>query len=358
MAADIFSRADVREASDAASEAGSSLDKARRLSRLAQRAFQLVHQGLGKPIRDPRDPKSFDANTIFPELPSFRSIARAYSKDMYALFADGQPNAAVQRGLEALRFSQQIDGFTLIQMLVSVSMQSIVLAEFDRDMALIPEVQTQNIIDLVTESVEQEPMWVTATLYEDEYSRRFLRDYASGTVHLTDIVVPDPEVDETCKELDGLDRRARADLARRVEAILDDRVRLVRDVGGQPESEWFIEFAGGSTGDRLLDFLSQVLHVPIAQSQTTEARLRTQLRLLRLHAAIAQFRWRNVRLPSSLDELRQPEYVADPLSQKPFLYRRLAGDTYELYSEGVRQTGRIDLRYVRQAPEPEWPSPP
>ncbi|RYG36855.1 hypothetical protein EON81_08420 [bacterium] len=69
----------------------------------------------------------------------------------------------------------------------------------------------------------------------------------------------------------------------------------------------------------------------------------TQLRLLRLHAQIRAFRWRQDRWPRSLGEATGGN-VSDPIANKPFTYR-LEGGSYLLRSEGWPGMGPIELRY-------------
>lgn len=168
----------------------------------------------------------------------------------------------------------------------------------------------------------------------------------------------EPEPDELADQLGKMDARSRANLARSFEAVLDDRLRWIETLAKAPESEWFVTLPEFKTGDPLVDGLVDAFFIDATQIASSDARIRTQLRLLRLHAAVIQFRWRTLRLPSSLDELGQPDWVADPLSGKPFAYRRIGPSGYYLYSDGSRQTGRIDLRYMRPSSDSSAPGEP
>lgn len=70
---------------------------------------------------------------------------------------------------------------------------------------------------------------------------------------------------------------------------------------------------------------------------------RTTLRLLRVHALIATFRWRRGVLPLSLDELPAEAHF-DPGTGKPYVYQRLTESAYDLYSVGSSWHGAIRLR--------------
>lgn len=350
-AADVVSNAEVKLAADRALEPNATLEHARKLSRLAKPAFDLVRRGLQKPVVDPRAGRELSVDTLFPELPAFRTLTRAYAKEMYVQFADGSPRVAVQRGLEGLSFAQRVDGFTVIQLLVASAMQAVILAEFDRNLAHVPEVETQSIIGHVADALDRGARWPVAMATEMEFFRNSVRSFGAGKLELGSLLVGDQDPVEWIAELDKLDARGKANVARNVEAVLGDRLGWIEALGRSPESDWFVSPQDFKTGDPVADQLADLFVVNTSMLAVSDARIRTQLRLLRLHAAVTQFRWRNLRLPSSLDELGHPEWVADPLSQKPFAYRRTGSGGYELYSEGARQTGRIDLRYVRLSPD-------
>lgn len=67
---------------------------------------------------------------------------------------------------------------------------------------------------------------------------------------------------------------------------------------------------------------------------------REKARLFVVHAELASYLARNGRLPTSLAAVGSP---ADPLSCKPYDYRRTGPKTYTLAAVGVPGLGRIDM---------------
>ena len=114
-----------------------------------------------------------------------------------------------------------------------------------------------------------------------------------------------------------------------------------------PESEW------GNVPD-LTDasdatWLGQQLQPDYRNVLGAYARIRTQLRILRLHSLVQMYRWHWNELPKSLEIITDPKERFDPLSQFEFMFE-IKGSGYRIYSKGSKTTGEIELIYRRNNP--------
>lgn len=358
-AADIVSSPRVREALAAWDVHRADLSHARQVAQLAQPAFALVRQGLRKPVFEPRG--QLDFTMRFPELPGFRALARAYSAEVWVRFADGEPRLAVRAAVEGLRFSRAISCSLLIHDLVSLACKAILFAELESHIAHIPEPDAALLTSLVDELLAGEPLWLAVASREAELAMRMLTGFMETPEDPAFEWMLDPEFGVLPPEAEALPRAAparKAAVQRDFAAHLGFVLAQLRERASKPEAEWLVPPGTFGASEPVTQFFAgsfEVFHALPA----SQARVRTQLRLLRLHAGITQFRWQHRRLPRDLAELGQPAWLEDPLSGEPFQYRIIAGLTYELYSKGAGDIGRVDLRYVRpRPPEDEEPGHP
>ena len=87
-------------------------------------------------------------------------------------------------------------------------------------------------------------------------------------------------------------------------------------------------------------------------------RSRTQLRLLRLHAKVIEYRWEHEQLPESLKAAVSDGTEIDPLSGEAFVFERPGVASYRIYGKGMPGVGEIELRYRAPVREPEGTPPP
>jgi hypothetical protein len=83
-----------------------------------------------------------------------------------------------------------------------------------------------------------------------------------------------------------------------------------------------------------------------------ELKRRAQLRILRLHARVIAYRFRNHRLPSALADAAPASEAFDTLSGEPFVYVRNAAGGYRIYSKGRSETGTIELHFEDKSAGP------
>ncbi len=285
---------------------------------------------------------------LFPEYAYFKSMAKLAMLVAHAEFAEGTTGKGAELCESIVRMSSAIKKGPLIGYLVGTACDTIVYAEIERSLPRlkIPDlVRLETVAELgldiksVQSSLRAEFGFMNHVLDQlfaaakgqpplsDAY-RELLEDEASkAQIELIRSLAPNEQTE------------LRARLQRRITDYVD---RLTAQIE-KPESQWqAILPESQSELDMILDDT-----LPLFEGTTwVVARTRTQARLLRLHARIQSYRWEDGQLPTE-SAITPASLWDDPLTGKKFVYKPIGPDSYELYSEGVTQTGRIDLRYVR-----------
>lgn len=317
----------------------------RALSSLCQPVIALVKSGNQKPVTDPR--VNVSMSTTYPELLGFKAVARGLGLSAYAMFADGSNATASDTLIQGLMFSERISHCgPMITSLVARSSQAILLKVLAEHLERIP-------LGKWNELAQKTDHWIAASSALPTLEREFL--YIKSTLRPS---FDDPEdplfSDETgfqdvIRKLNS-DKKDR--LARDCIDVLETVQRQYQAAMEADESQW-AELSEAVTMEKLVGDKPLVKHVvesvlPVVGSLVRlELMKRTQLRLLRLHAAVMSYYWETGRYPNTLAEAGAP-FISDPVSKEDFVYQRVQ-NTIELYSKGDRSTGRIDLVMKRPA---------
>ncbi len=324
------------------------LEARREATRKYARALQLVVQGTQKGVAPPRRVVSLD--TPFRELGAFRTLAQLFAITARDQFTSGDPNKGVATLLDGLAFAEESSRVgALIGYLVSVALSSILLAEADSNLRHVALPGAETIVAGVGEWSNRPPAVCDVIGLEFEFVLGFL-DRADKKA-IEELLGPPEEGGEyvVLARVAALSPDQRAAAFRAAKAVALTRRETVLAAFSAPEREWVgtvasLDETTGSDGP-LPEVLASLLFPVFGQVAVITVRERTQRRLLGVHAAIVAYRWRHGSLPTGLAETGiDPN---DPLTGRPFVYR-LRGQDYELYSEGIPETGRIDLRYRRQ----------
>ncbi|HWA82553.1 MAG TPA: hypothetical protein VG820_03905 [Fimbriimonadaceae bacterium] len=314
-------------------------------------AIDLVRTGNLKQVWDPRD--RLDAESIFPELADFKSVAKLVKADAYARFASGDSNAGTRDLIAGLIFSRRIAGGSLISELVSIACQAILYGSFEERLPQLTEKDAESIVNFADSALAEPPSYLQAlrqeaTLAINSLDLLFKESGAKDDFEATS---DNPIFAYVNKMSPGEKQRANDLLTREIASYYNN---LLRDMGSD-EANWAtVRDDSGmppapATITSLQDLADAVINMmtPI-HSQATRAvlRARTQLRLLDLHARIIRFRWHNNRLPKDLKEVAPEKLIADPVAKMAFVYE-LKDDGYRLYSKGLDSTGPIELKYRR-----------
>jgi len=310
-------------------------------------AYDIIRIGNLKPVSDPR--KDHIAESLFPELAGFKTLAKIGVNKAYVEFSDGRTGKAVDDLLEGLKFSRAIFGSTLTTSLVSVAIQAIFLAEFERHLGQL-SLADAVVIDRTCKSLIDQRFSV-AEIYN--------RDYAMTLNSLDRLLerpsfLPDDQNQAFGPALKGLSDSDKLQLKDLVLQGLKSRYDAICQKLSGPESSWIRGYEEDDPLTPLDDKSISNLALAVVnalrsrsgnlQAQSGFAKGRIQLMLLRLHAKVIQFRWQNNRWPGKIDEFADAKAAIDPFTEEPFHYELKEG-SYRLYSTGIPGIGPLELRY-------------
>lgn len=335
-------------------EAPSYLTLCRRMAEAMRGPIELIRRGNTKAVFDPR--KEITSGTAFPEFAGFKSLAHGISMTAHAQFADGSSAAATDTLLAGMQMADKYGRFTLISGLVGIASTAIVLRAFDEHQGLLSAKDWAKVEAECTAILNSPNAVVQVFQYEARYTEHMLLKELAQTDDLTELLaVYGEEATAEERELISNWKRMtpaqRGQLCTRVVGVLRPHyAELQRRLAG-PESGWEMPAApepGGLEGMIIDTFL------PVHQSAADAfARIRTQVRLLRLHAAVRQYWFEHRQLPQSFAKLKYRETARDPLTGSEFVMEPSAGGSYRLYSRGNSRLGEIELTYKR--PQAELP---
>ncbi len=301
--------------------------------------------------------KSVDPYSLFPELASFKAIVKLLAGAAYVEFADGRPSGGTDLLLESLWFSNNISSGSLISNLVGVAGTAIALAGFDRHLSSLSLADVERVDRAATELLNGPPVYVAAMRREQDMAQTVLSGMFSGphSMFAADQGEPDDAefkaIMRLGKSLTPPQREElRARVALGVDAAFQDhisRFEALENTWYGPARKTADAPAKVATSADAARYLVGLLH-PGQYGLSWLGKSRTQLRLLRLHARISAYRWRQNKLPGALGEVASADEMADPFAGGEILYELKEGATYRLYGKGNKETGEIDLRYRRQ----------
>jgi len=315
-----------------------------------------IHDGNQKNVYDPRT--SIDPNTVFPELVAFKKIAKFAASDAKVHFADGDPDGAAKILADELEFAHNIRKCSLIHDLVGIACEAICLAAVEPRM----DGFSQLGLDLFTERAKAElqsaPPLAEALTREKSMQIKFVEQFlnpqtGSGYVD-EDMLVGDEHGMALLGRFRSLSSEQQQSCLRDAEQQIGSTIDDIAQALQGPERNW-PKVIDNPTPTLAQSLASYSTDSDIASCQA-ELRNRIQVRLLLVHAMIERFRLEMDRLPTSLDELKDPQATTDPLTGKPFLFQ-VFGPTYRLRSQGNGSTGPIELRYRHEPGDPQPTEP-
>ncbi len=318
------------------------------------RAIKLMMLGNGKPVFDPR--KQISSDTMFREFSYFKSLARLVVADVYQKLANGDSSGAQQDLVAGLAFSHRISQGTIIAALVGIASEAILFSCYQEQLEHMSLRDMERASNMAA-AILAEPCPIIACMQGDRdlclSGLKLIQDHDSVQSFFGGDVNGDA-VSKVWKTLGPAQRQqVISDAGARISQTFQDRI--ARFSG--PESSWLpaesddtptLDAKATVTSDLLPTIFSEVLTPSFRQAIMASLRNRAQLRLLDLHARILAYRWRNRKLPSDLKEVAPDNLINDPLSGQPFRFESVDGINYDLYSMGIPETGKIQLKYRRQ----------
>jgi N-acetylneuraminic acid mutarotase len=302
-----------------------------------------LRTGLKKHIRPPQEP--VEIQTLFPELKSFRSVARLLCMEMDVLFADGQTSKATDCLNEGLEFGRGVEVGTLISGVVGLYIQNITLQAFSPHLNQLTPRDCETLIRITTNHLNlPDPQIALVASERDMYVRSF-RKYRADAGALLDQIGPGPNAEAAAQQdyadVRGL-VRAHPDSGT---MILDQAAEIVsahydRALSEIKRSSWERKYPGPiervSPASRLIYSLCPPSYSRLSDRFASE---HVMVQILALHAAVLRFGRRHGRLPASLEELKPGKRSVDPFTGRSLVYERLDGEAYRISSAGAYDLG-------------------
>lgn len=315
------------------------LPAARALVQEKGRVFQLVQQGNQKPVVYPRL-ETADVETLMPELSVFRQVGRLYALKMEVDLAAGNVLGAYGGLLQSLIFARQISGSgVLINALVGNAISAIAFSSYGQ--TLPPDLQSCQRLIAGIDGLLNENAALTSLQGEQKFMERSLAGDYETTVQML--------LDEEDREL------PRATIEQAFRDYVTDSQRqtqLAIFVLVRQDSEWLpgLKEAFEPMRERVSVVKSLTVDGSMAWNMVLhELRYRTQLRLLRYHAAIWGHRWLTGAFPAERKELRNGHFGMDPVTGKEFFYER-DGNQVVVWADGGEELGEVRLDSRGQIP--------
>lgn len=300
-------------------------------------ALDWIRQGNGKPVRVPVGDRQ-----KFPELMHFRKLAQLAAVIAYVQDSEGSSRPGTDALLEVMDMGDRIGGSVGVALLSGVLMQADCVAAMGGRLDKMSLGDARATIAAVGR-VLQRPPSVQSCLEAGvrEQDNRFL-DVVATLLQLTS-----QERKRLAEYLSQRNAESLAALAKRFSGPESGWV--------EPDSEITVPL-NPQTVEEIGDAILAMVDLRPRSFGIGAARVRTQLRLLRLAARVVIFKWEHERLPPRLEDAAPREEIADPLTQDSFQYTPMS-DRFRVFSKGVPATGEIDILY-RQGQGTGGPPPP
>lgn len=341
------------------------LDVRRRMDEQVGPIIAAIKEGNAKEVYDPRS--KLDPMTMFPEFAQLKVVARIVANRAHVEFAAGRSNGGTTSLLDGLTFAWNLQGATIIASLVSIACSAIELAEFQEHLGQLTPGDAATIErfcnDLLarplpiesTFRAERELMTSTLAMIEKSEDLRVLFSVDDESKRQNQVAV--------------LKNLGKSDLRRVIEGATPLVAQRLASIAARltgPESGWFAPrppTKPTNPRDLSVENLAHMLadiccdEDPFPQYATALAKARLQLRLLRVHAQIIRYRWNTGALPANLDQCCSTDSRIDPFTREPLHFEPIEGG-YRLYSLGVPDVGKVELKYKSNGAGAKGAEPP
>ncbi len=299
-----------------------------RYSTRADEVLALVKKGNQFPCVFP------DSENALGALAGSKELAKVLMQYAQVLFTRGRPNDATDVLLSTMAMADRMaaSGGPLA-LLVARAVDSIALVPFHNNHNSLPLTAAQQI--LARTSVPETKLFFEYCKAEAAEVTRDLADRRRWTMSNFDAT-----------NFEDLSEAEVNQLRARWAATSTAALATLQNVFAQPEAKWTEQKTRLAPEKLTSDPNVSVLLAAFNPKYIVEAAVkwRTQRRLLRVHALIAQVKWQNGgRLPTGLAELPQ-EARLDPTTGVPYAYVVLSSAAYDLYSPGKNYSGDIRLK--------------
>lgn len=291
----------------------------------------LMQAGLSKSVRSPRDPKTLDFNTTFPEYTYLRGLSRLLFQEARLQLADGRNSQALATLREGLWMGKAIQMDVLIGGLVGVAMEAMVMTPFNDTLPTFSVKDCEALEILVRDYLTLPSALQSLMQAEREEVLRSVQQFRKDHASLLEMLRPDPSNPDTNNGLYSYFKEnpnAIAPAMEQAEPLLNQFYEEVMRNIQRPA--W--ERTSPSIDTKSL--AGQIVaHFTPAMNQLFSRfdQERSRVLLLGIRAKLRRYWWEYGHFPATLEGLKLEEIILDPTSGKPFSYS-LKGDTYELLS--------------------------
>lgn len=336
----------------------------------AGKALDLLNRGNKKRVFEPRG--RMDANTLFPEYASFKSLAKLAAAGAYVAYADGQPSRGTQYLIDAIILGQNLSEGILISRLVGVAIQSIAFAAVEK---YLPSISGADAVKLealapllvtnppkAVRMIDSEFQFMSASL-EKMFEKRPETEMFQG-LDEEEQTVAQRTAAEFMKKLGPAEQLQVIEICKKLLVAKREQVlatyRLPEskwDGSAEDEEEGFDSKQAVNSVSGLATYVAENTVPIFSQVGLVEVKNRTQIRLLGLAGSIIRFKWENDRWPAKLADAAGATATRDPVSGDEFQYE-VDGGGFRVYSRGTKNTGEIALKYRRPTGGQNVPPPP
>jgi hypothetical protein len=332
--------------------------------------LDLLDRAITKPMHDPRA-MDMSLETLFPDFAIQKDLVRLQTIQAWIHSANGRPRLSAQALVNAMIGAEASADSALIGQLVWIAKLAVVLARVEPHSAGYG-IEEWRLLERTARSLlAREPSLIRALQSEVSMMLRQLAPPGkSAKEAFINYLVEGGEIEEDSASARFL-KNLPNDSAERIRKAVVDQVlakqeAMITLLSG-PESEWIKSSGTIETDDEerldsqirdvndLTRTLSDYATPFYGNAIVAVARIRTQLRLLILHARIEHYRLHHNRLPGKLTDAVEAADLLDPFSGEPFQYQLKDSGTYRVYSKGFASTGEIELRYRRRVSEDSGP---
>ena len=293
----------------------------------------------------PLDPKTISFENfekIVPYFARMKRLGEMGSLNLWAQCALGNPDRGVQDLITILNVSRKCLRSTLIAGLVQIAIDARAISMLGKNLYALPLNSLDRIAshagEMVANTEEICGYFAGEQWYLESVSGNQKGEDNDWEAFFSDTEDPDHNAFRKLSEPE------KKELAREIVRLGALRLETIKASIAGPESGWIDQeiFGKESLAERLYEQVSP----EFSQSLVGMARWRTQWRIVRLATAVLKFRWETGELPATLKDCASDDWIADPLTQQRFNYRRNE-QMFELYSDGALGTGRISFTYTR-----------
>lgn len=313
--------------------------------------LRYLQRGNAKKVWEPRE--KIGALTTFPEYSYMKSVAKLADFAAYVAFADGRTREGTQYLIDEFILGQNLEGGILISHLVGIAIEAIAFSGFERHLSGLSRNDAEMIEKAVPGLLSGTPRLVDSLKQEYKMILQGLQEFLDnpevGVDEEGDSMWPPKEIVSALKALSPERRQA---LYRQTEVLLLAKMEPLYKKFDGPESLWD-DTKGDEEGEvkppqrveELPRYWAAEMTPVFNQSGIASARMRTQIRLLGLHAAVIRYMWDHNKLPKTLEDAVKKDRIEDPLSGQRFIYEPQGAWAFRIYSPGSKGTGEIGLRY-------------